>query len=225
MRLRRALRALLRWGSIVLLTTALTSAVAFAVSKAQTPTYRSTIYINVWPARLDLSLQQTIQALLRNFAGTIQSRETVLKVVTDLQLDVTPEQLMTKLIVEPVESDYLIRIEAEDYDPLIARAIAQRAADVFVKETTVQMLEEEQRDRVEVSILDVALPGRLHKPNWRLNTLAGALAGLVLGVCLVVLLRRWEAQTIRSSEDVETRIGITVLASVPVAHRDRAPFP
>lgn len=217
MRLRRTLNMLVRWGWVVLLTMLLTSAAAFIVSKLQTPIYRSSVYINVWPARLDLGLQQTIKGLMRSFAVTIQSREIALQVSMDLELDLTPEQLFKKISVEPIESDFVIRIAAEDYDPLIARDIAQRTAEIFVQQTNVQMVQEEKSDRVEVSILDPAPPGRLYKPNWRLNVLAGALAGLALGLLLVAILQRLEAGIIRSEEDIERRIGLAVLAVVPTA--------
>lgn len=223
MRLRRFLNLLVTWGWVVLLTMLLTSGSAFIVSKLQTPLYRASVYINVWPARLDLGLQQTIKGLMRSFAATIQSREVALQVSMDLQLDLTPEQLFEKISVEPIESDYLIRIDADDYDPLIARDIAQRTAEIFVQQTNVQMVEEEKRDRVEVSILDPAQPGRLYKPNWRLNVLAGALAGLALGVLLVAILQHIEAGIIRSEEDIAQRIGLPVLAVVPAAPAGREP--
>lgn len=222
MRLRQIVRLLRRWGWVVWLTMLLTSAAALATSRLQTPVYRSTIAVNVWPARLDLGLQQTIQGLMRNYAAAIQSRETAFRVSTDLELDITPEQLLEKLSVESIESDYVIRIEADDYDPLIAQAIAQRTAEVFVQATKVQMVEEEKRDRVEVSILDPAQPGELHKPNWRLNALAGAVAGLALGILLLYVLQRLDAEIIRTSEDIERRMGLTVLAAVPMASSDKA---
>ena len=87
MRLRQILKLCLTWGWVVLLTMLLSAASAFAVSKLQTPLYRSSVYINVWPARLDLGLQQTIKGLMRSFAATIQSREVALQVSMDLQLD------------------------------------------------------------------------------------------------------------------------------------------
>ena len=165
---------------IVLVTLAAMGAAAL-VSKLQTPEYRSTIYLNVVPARLDLSLQLTTKALMRNYAGNIRSRETAMEVINRLQLDITPEQMAEKLSVRPIEEDFFIQIDADDEDPLIARDIAQTTAQVFVEDVKVYMLEQDKRDRVEVNIRDYALPGVLHKPKWKINVLAGGVLGLLAG--------------------------------------------
>ncbi len=172
-------RILIKRGWVVVLAVVLTMACALGFSRLQTPIYRSTVYLNVWPARIDLSLQQTIKGLMRNYAGSITSREVAMKVVDDLQLDITPEQFRAKLTVDPIESDFMIQIDVDDYDPLLARDIAQHTAEVFVEDTRVYMVDQDQRDRIEVTILDNALPGHLHKPKPVINLLAGG----VLGPC------------------------------------------
>jgi len=209
---------------IILVTVILSVGIALLVSKLQTPEYRSTIYLNVIPARLDWGLQQTIKGLMRNYAGNITSRETAAEVIDRLQLDITPDQLREKLTVRPIESDFLIQIDADDYDPFIARDIAQTTAEVFVEDIKVYMLEQDKRDRVEVNIRDYALPGTLHKPKWKINVLAGAIFGLIAGTGIVFILRWLETDIIRSEDDIEYHAGIPVLGSIPsiessMAHR------
>lgn len=199
---------------IVLVTLAAMGAAALA-SKLQTPEYRSTIYLNVVPARLDLSLQLTTKALMRNYAGNIRSRETAMEVINRLQLDITPEQMAEKLSVRPIEEDFFIQIDADDQDPLIARDIAQTTAQVFVEDVKVYMLEQDKRDRVEVNIRDYALPGVLHKPKWKINVLAGGVLGLLAGTVLVFVLKWLEADTIRTPDDIEGPLGVAVLGAIP----------
>lgn len=220
-RLEHYLRLVARYGWIIVVAVAITVASAWGFSKLQTPIYRSTVYLNVWPSRLDLSLQQTIQSLMRNYASTIQSRETAMAVVQQLELDITPEQFIAKLSVEPVETDYMIRISADDYDPLIARDIAQKTAEVFVQNIQVFMLEQEERDRVDVSILDNAMPGEIHKPRTDLNMAAGAFFGLAIGVLAVWLLRRQENLFIRSHRQLEEATGVEVLGVIPMPYASR----
>ena len=220
MRLHRVLRFLLRRGAIILLTVMITVGSTAAVTSLQTSVYRSTIILNLWPARLDLSLQQTIKGLMRSFASTIQSRDTALRVVNDLQLDITPEQLLAILSVTPSETDYMIEIAADDYDPLIARDIAQRTAEVFVQAIKVQMVEQDKSDQVEVTILDDALIGTLHEPRWDINLVSSVIFGLLLGTLVVLLVARSEASRVRNRSDLENKVGVAVIGVVPMVQED-----
>ena len=211
------LRVLAKRGWVLLLAVAITVASTLIFSRLQTPVYRSTVYLNVWPARLDLSLQQTIRGLMRNYAGSITSREVALQVINDLQLDITPEQFRQKLTVDPIESDFMIQIDADDYDPLLARDIAQRTAEVFVADIRVYMLDQDQRDRVQLTILDDARPGRLHKPKWQINMLAGGVFGLLLGGLIIGLAEWVAASTITTQRDLDRSIDLPVLGVVPLA--------
>ena len=207
---------------IIALAVALTAGSAFVASKLQTPVYRSTVYLNVIPARMDLGLVQTVKWYMRNYAGQIQSRTTAAKVIDRLQLDITPAELAAKLTVSPIESDYLLQIDADDYDPVLAGQIAQTTAEVFSEKIDVDMLEVDKNDRLQISIRDWAEPGILHKPNWKINTLAGALFGGLVGLLVVFILEWIEADVIRTSEDVERHTGVAVLGLIPTLSAPRA---
>ncbi|MFO7696475.1 MAG: Wzz/FepE/Etk N-terminal domain-containing protein [Anaerolineae bacterium] len=222
MELNEYFRIISRRGWIIVLTMVIAMSAAFVVSRVQTPVYRSTVYLNVFPGRLDWGLQQTIKGVLRNFAGTITSRTTALEVVSRLRLDITPDQLAEKLTVKPIESDLLIQIDADDYDPLIARDVAQTTAEVFVEDTKVLMQDQDAADRVEVSIRDYALPGQLHKPKWKVNVLAGAVLGALVGVVIVFVLRFLEADIIHNARELEEYTGVAVLGLVPASGADSA---
>lgn len=216
MQLKDYFRIIAKRGWIIAVAVVLTVASALVFSRIQTPEYRSTIYLNVWPARLDWGLQQTIKGLMRNYAGQITSRDTSARVVDRLQLDITHDELRSKLTVAPVEEDFLLRIDADDYDPLIARDIAQTTAEIFVEDITAYMNDQDQRDRVEVSIRDYALPGTLHKPKWKINALAGAVFGILIGGLVVFVLEWLEADVIRSPSDIEGHLELAVLGVVPI---------
>ncbi len=217
MELKEYVRIIMSRGWIIVLAVAITVISAFAVSRVQTPVYRATIYLNVFPGRLDWGLQQTIKGVMRNFAGNITSRTTAMEVLNRLNLDVTPEELSSKITVRSIESDLLIQIDADDYDPLIARDIAQVTAEVFVENTRILMQDQDRRDRVEVSIRDYALPGRLHRPNWRINVLAGGVFGVLIGVVVIFVLSYLEADIIQSSRDLEEYTGLAVLGLIPAS--------
>lgn len=202
---------------IIALVAILTTGSAVVFSRIQTPVYRSTVILNVIPARLDFGLVQVIKQYMRNYAGQIRSRTLASRVIDRLELDITPQELGAKLTVSPIESDFLLQIDADDYDPVLAGQIAQTTAEVFVEKVTVDMLELDKRDRVEISIRDYALPGTLHKPKWKVNALAGGLFGVILGFAIVFVLEWLEADVIRTTQDVERHVGIAVLGLVPTA--------
>lgn len=215
MELKEYLQIIIKRGWIIVLTMAITMGSAFMFSRAQTPVYRATIFLNVFPGRLDWGLQQTIKGVMRNFAGNITSRMTAMEVLNRLQLDLTPDQLAGKLTVRPIESDMLIQIDADDYDPMIARDIVQATAEVFVEDAKVLMQDQDRRDRVEVSIRDHALPGRRHSPNVMINVVAGGVFGLAIGVIVIFVLRYLEADMVRTSKELEEYTGLAVLGLIP----------
>ncbi len=215
MQLRDYLRILAKRGWIIVLVAVITTSSAIVFSKLQTPIYRSSILLNVWSGRLDWGLQQTIKGLMLNWAGEIGSRRTATEVADRLQLDIPPDKLRSKLTISPRESDFVIQIDADDYDPLIARDIAQTTAEVFVERITVTMLEQDKADRVEVSIRDTAVPGVLHRPKWKINALAGAFFGILAGGLVIFVLEWLEADIIRTTRDIERHTGLVVLGTLP----------
>ena len=169
MELRDYFRVFFRRGWIIILTMVVAVVGAVVLSKVQMPEYRSTIYLNVWPGRLDWGLQQVVKGLMRNYAGIIRSRGMALEVSERLELDVAPDRLMADMTVSPIETDFLIRIDVDNEDALVARDIAQVSAELFVEQITAYMLDQDKQDRVEVSIRDYALPGTLHKPKIKMT--------------------------------------------------------
>ena len=216
-------RLLLKRAWIIALAVIVFAAGALVLSRLQTPVYRSTIFLNVWPGRLDWGLQQTIKGIMRNYAGIIRSRQTAEEVVLRLGLDMSPDTLREDMKVSSIESDFLIQIDVDHADPLVARDIAQTTAEAFVERINAKMLDQDKRDRVEVGIRDYALPGGLHRPKWKIYGLAGAMLGLLFGVLVSFAIEWLEAETIRADDDIEKDIGVPVLGVVPVSSGESDP--
>jgi capsular polysaccharide biosynthesis protein len=219
--LRDYVNALIRRGWIILLVAVITAGSAFVFSKLQTVVYRSSVQLNVIPGRLDWGLQQTIKNLMRNYSGEIKSRDTAQKIINREQLDLTVDDLLAKMTVSPIESDFLMQIDVDDIDPHRAQLIAQTAAEIFVEEKRVQMLEQDRRDRLDVNIRDSARPARVFWPNTALLVVAGGLFGLLSGALVVIGLERLAADIIRQSRDIERHAGLTVLGSIPANPKSR----
>lgn len=215
MELKNYLNVLLKRSWIILFVALITASSAFAFSKLQTVVYRSTIQLNVWPGRPDWGLQQTIKGLMRNYSGQIKSRNTAQAVIDRQHLDLTVDDVLNKMTVSPIESDFLIQIDVDDIDPERAQIIAQTAAEVFVESIRVYMLEQDKRDRVDVFIRDDATPARVFWPKTSLLVAAGGLFGLFAGALVILSLEWLSADIIRSSRDVERHAGLPVLGSIP----------
>lgn len=200
---------------IILLVAVITASSAFVFSKLQTVTYRSSIWLNVWPGRPDWGLQQTIKGLMRNYSGQIKSRDAAREVISRQQLDMTVEGLLETMTVSPIESDFLLQIDVDDIDPQRAQVIAQTAAEVFVEKIRVYMLEQDKSDRVDVNIRDDATPATVFWPKTKLLTLAGGVFGLIAGALVVFGLEWLARDIIREGRDIERHAGLTVLGSIP----------
>ncbi len=222
MELRDYLSALLKRGWIILLVAVIAAASALVFSRFQTTTYRSSIQMNVIPARLDWGLQETIKNLLRNYSGQIKSRTMAQDVINRAQLDLTVDTLLSKMTVSPVESDFLIRIVINDIDPTRAQLVAQTTAEIFVENIRAYMLEQDKRDRVDVSIQDSATPGYVFWPKPGLLALASGLFGLIAGALVVIGLEWLAADIMQDIQDIERHAGLAVLGTIPFVQDSRA---
>jgi capsular polysaccharide biosynthesis protein len=65
-------------------------------------------------------------------------------------------------------------------------------------------------------VVDPAIPSAVpYKPNKRQAVLIALVVGLFIGVMLALLLERLDS-TVKTSHDVESKLGLPVLASLPI---------
>ncbi len=211
------LRILGKRGWIAVLVAVVAAVTAFAVSKVQTPVYSASVKLSVNPARADWGLSNTTKDLLRNYAENIRTHKMAQEVIDRAQLDMDTTTLLGKLFVSPAADTFTLQIEARDTDPQVAMTIAQTMAEVFVEDRDAWNQRQDKRDRIEVSILDSVwnLGYQQYSPNTRVNTLAGGLVGLLVGLLVVFFLEWLEQDVIRTDEDIERAVQVTVLGVIP----------
>jgi capsular polysaccharide biosynthesis protein len=216
MQLQDYARVLLKRGWIVILLAVLAALSAFAFSKLQTPIYRSTVTLSAVPARpSDYGQTLAIKNLLRLYVQQLQSPPITQPVIDKLQLDVTPAKFVSQVNFNADEATLLITIEARHPAPATAAKMAQALAEVFVSQHNQENLQIDQRDRILVNILANATSPDLFSPKTAINTLAGAILGALIGVLIVFVLEWLESDIVRTAEDIERYIGVTVLGSIP----------
>jgi len=219
MELNDYIRIFYRRGWIVILVAFVAAAAAYGVSKLQTPVYSASVRLSVVPARAtDWGSSNSLKDLLRNYVENIHTHRTAQEVIDRALLDMSTSDLLSKLFVSPDSSTFTIKIEARDTDPEVAYAIVDTVATVFVEDRDEWNQKQDKRDRIDVEPLDSVynLGYKQYKPNTKINTLAGGLFGLMVGV-LVVFFLEWLAQgIIRNSDDAERALGVPVLGRIPV---------
>jgi capsular polysaccharide biosynthesis protein len=217
MQLQNYFRILLRRGWIMVLLALMTAAAAFAFSTIQlqrAPVYEATVRVLVVAARPDFGQAQAARQLLRDYATYLDSSLRAEEVIDELQLDMTPQQLMGEVNIAADDSRTVITVEAQSSSPEQAAAIAQNWAQLLVEWRNVENAEIRREDHIEAQILDnpqIALA----EPRRMINTAAGGIAGFLVGLAIVFILEYLESGIIRSSEDVDRFLEMPVLGAIP----------
>ncbi|MEA3346246.1 MAG: polysaccharide biosynthesis tyrosine autokinase [Chloroflexota bacterium] len=217
MELQDYIQILWRRGWIIALVALIGGASALFFSLQQTPVYSASVELSVQPARADWGLSNTVKDLLRNYVENIQTYTKATEVIERAKLDMTANRLLSQLYVSSDPSTFSLKIEARDYDPLVAQQIAQTVGEVFVEDRQAWNQKQDKRDRIDVQIRDnVYNRGySLHSPRKKINTLAGVVFGGLLGGLTVFALEWTTRDLIRTSRDAERELDVAVLGAIP----------
>lgn len=195
-----------------------------------TPIYQASTQILV---NKQAQEQQTIQSqdiqtnlqLINTYNVIIKSPAILLKVIEQLDLNLTPAQLTEKISVASQNDSQVVNVSVQDENPAIAVEIANTTAEVFKNEIPDLM-----NIKNGVHILSPAILSENPtpvKPNKMLNIAIGAVIGLMIGLGLVFLLEYLDT-TIKSEEDVEEILDLPIIGLVspipdeePTTHTSR----
>ena len=204
-----------RWWIVVLLAV-LAAGAAFVFSKTQVPIYEASVNLTVRPARADWGLSNTVGALLRSLAGDITTHSFMRQVIDLEQLDTTTDDLLNgkTVFVKDEAADFTISIVVRDPSEHVAVQLVNAIADLFVEQREEWNQLQDKRDRIDVAIRDHARYAGIYAPKTKINLLAGAVLGLLLGIVIVAVMEWLEAGVVRSAEDLD-RIDIPALGAIP----------
>ncbi len=214
MEIQEYFKILWRRGWIIILIAAITAISAYGFSKMQMPEYKGSITLQFRPARVDWGLQNAAKGLLPSYRELIRNDKTAIEVIDRLRLDMSNDSLLARIATSADEATFAIQIDARDHDPQVAGDIARTFAEVFKEGQDEWNQHQDKRDQVEVYMWnDVRFS--LSKPRTKINTLAGGIFGVMLGVVIAFFLEWLESDIVRTTEDVERHVGIAVLGSIP----------
>jgi capsular polysaccharide biosynthesis protein len=208
------LRILRQRGWLIILLALLTAAAAFGFSRMQTPVYESSLRLLVQPARTDFGQAQAAKTLLRGYVEWMRSRYRAAEVISRLQLDMLPDQLLGDVVIASDDSSYLITVNVENTNPDLANDIARTWGDLLIQWQTENNAGLRKEDRIEIERIDDPQAG-LASPQTKINTAAGAVFGALLGLILAFLLEWLESGVVRRNEDVERFLDLPVIGSIP----------
>lgn len=178
------------------------------------PLYKSDVnVILVSKNSQSTSLQSEIaanQKLAATYRELVTSRSVLNEVIEDLNLTYTVSQLQKMITVQNVNETEIIKITVSSSKPKEAKEIANIIAVKFQDEVKdIYNLEN-------VSIIDKAV---LAKEPYNINVVKESIIYIALGVvlsCGVIFVIYYFDNTIKSIDQVEKRLGIPVIGTVPM---------
>lgn len=210
-------RILLRRGWIIVLAMLITSGAAFGFSKLQTPTYRASQKVLFQPARNDYGLTETLRTLLRSYVVYLNTQQQATNAIQRLQLDMTPGDLLSHTTINSDPTQLIVQVDVTMEDGPLAARIATEMGLLLVEYRTEDNADLRREDRIDALMIDTAGYGQ-YTPKTKINTLAGALFGLLLGGAVVFVLEYLESNIVRQKEDIERFLELPVLAAIPADH-------
>ena len=184
-----------------------------------TPQYQSTTKMYVLSMQDNNTItqqdMQTSLSLTKDYAELIKSRTVTEGVIAQLNLDLTHEQLLGKVSVDSATDTRILSITVTDPDPYEACKIANAIRDVAANHIKNVM------DIDAVNVVETAnIPDQKSSPSISKNGVIGGLLGVLLSVA-IILIAYISNDTIKTQEDVERYLGLSMLGTIPLTAADR----
>ena len=149
--------------------------------------------------------------LAKDYETLLTTRPVLQEVKKELNLDMSTDAL-EKMITVNVETDTrIMEISVTYTDPKLAKKIADKVREVANERLKVIMDDLEPVRSVD----EAELPTTPASPNVKRNTMMGFIAGFGISLLVVIILFILD-DTIKTPDDIEKRLGVSVLAAIPL---------
>lgn len=178
-----------------------------------TPQYQASSMIYVFSKTTSITSLTDLQIgsqLTGDFQILATSRPVVEKVIKELDLDATYEELIKLIEVTNPGDSRILQITVTHPDPELAADISNAMADAL-RERVAEVTNSDRPTTVESAVV----PTKMSSPSLPKNVLIGGLLGLCIAGGIVVLLCLLD-DTIKWEDDVERYLGLHVLAAIPL---------
>jgi len=150
------------------------------------------------------------EQLVKDYRELIRSKSVTKGIISRLNItDISSNELANKISVDLKKDTRILEIKVKDQDAERAKILADAAGVVFIEKV------EELMESVKIEVVDEAeIPEKPNEPKLIIFISAAILAGLLFAICLIFLME-YMNDTIRTVEDVEKNLGLTVLGTIP----------
>ena len=183
----------------------------------RTPMYQSnTTIVLVGESKKEYNQSDSLlnQNLIGTYSQIIKSRKVLSQVIENLDLKMTTEELSNSITTSSVEETEIIQITVENAKAKDAKKITDELAEVFAKEI---------KDIYHLENVEIIDKAEIAKTPYNVNYLKDNVIYLVIGLVLsfgVVFVMYYFDTSIKSSEVVEEKLGLTVIGIVPKEERE-----
>lgn len=144
----------------------------------------------------------------------ITTRPVLEKVISELDLQMTADALAGKISASNTTGSRLITITVSDTSPVMAKrivdSVAKAAADHIKEVTKAEFVSQ---------VYDGQVATAPSSPAVFRNTLIAMVLGIAIG-CAIVIIRFLLDDSVKSAEDVEKFLGISVIGTIPLFGED-----
>ena len=153
----------------------------------------------------------TSNYMIKDYEVLIKGENVTRKVIEELDLNMSVSSLAGKISVSAINSTRVLQIVVVDNDP-------QRAADIAncVREISSQQIKEIMAVDAVNLVYEAEAPRGKSGPNTSKNVAVAAMFGVVATLAVLVVIYMLD-DTIKTEEDVERYLGLSVLGVIPVS--------
>lgn len=153
------------------------------------------------------------QNLVPTYSNIIKSRSVLRQVINNEKLDYTADELSNLITVSSVENTEIIKVTVKNQDRELAKKIANGIVPVFTNKV------QGFYNIDNVSVLDTAeLASRPCNINYPKDLVIFIMLGFVLSSCVIFVIYYFDT-TIKNTSDIEDKLKLTVLGTVPNVNR------
>lgn len=201
-----------RWWAILLALVIGAGAAGVYTKKLIAPHYQSTSMVYVLSKETTLASLADLQIgsqLTKDYSVIIKSRPVLQEVIDKQNLDMTTDELGEMITIDNPKDTRILSITVEDIEPMRAKAIVDevtKSASNYIGD----IMEMVPPKVIEDGVVAV----KPSSPSVKKNAAVGGL-GLAVLVCGLICLKTVLDDTIKSEEDIEKYLGLSVLAVIP----------
>lgn len=165
---------------------------------------------------MSLAGNSLAQSKVKSYVDMGSWRTVAEDAIANLHLKDSPEALVNRVKVSNPVNTTILQVDATGATPIAARDLAQAWMQGLARQ--VAQVEQAGGGKAAVKVIagdSARLPSSPSSPNWKLNLLLGALAGLIVGTAYAFIQDRND-QRIRSAADVQSATGQAVVGALPV---------